>query len=378
MQQKIVLIGPEGVGKSQIFDNLKNRKDTKFVEERESTIGVAFGSLMGAELCDTAGKERYRGLLPMYIRKATVFLIVIDHKTLRAEDGSGVLSNFLKAVSEYAPNAAVKIVVNKMDEDSGIALDPQKDETTINNIKDECNEKIRSASHLPDGFDETEDIIYYSAKTQAQKLIAEELKLEDDPLVKKSVIPIVDTGLARRLHKEYNEPIISEIDWNAIWKSLEPGLIIFGKVLLFLLIATALTVVLGAIGFGIGAAAGAWSGPGAFFTAIGGAFAGAVTAWNLAVLIAAPLLGLSITGIGFGLWHRDKPPPSGPLLEESQNLDNPHGYQPIISSGGENKGPVSALTVNQSDQVIGGLPPVQPTAGGSKTELVTDKTPKND
>ncbi len=378
MQQKIVLIGPSGVGKSQIFDNFTKRENTVFVEGREPTIGAQHGSLMGADLQDTAGEQRYRALLPMYIKGTTVVLIVIDHKTLRGEDGSEVLSEFLKAVSDSAPSAAVKIVVSKMDEDSGVALDPQTDEARIDEIKAGCNEKIGSASGLPDGFNPKEDIIYYSAKIQTQKLITKELKLEDDPLVKKSVMPIVDEGVARKLQREYAEPIVSEVNWNAIWKLLEPGLIIFGKVLLFLLIATALTVVLGAIGFGIGAAAGAWSGPGAFFTAIGGAFAGAVTAWNLAVLIAAPLLGLSITGIGFGLWHRNPPPPPGSLPGGNQDLDNPLGYQSSTNPTSTGRGVVSALTANQSDQVIGGLPPVQPTTGDSKTELGTGKTPKKD
>ncbi|KAK8336005.1 hypothetical protein V6Z12_A09G091500 [Gossypium hirsutum] len=80
---KIVLLGDVGTGKSSLVLRFVRGQ---FVEFQESTIGAAFFSQTLAvddatvkfEIWDTAGKERYHSLAPMYYRGAAAAIIVYD------------------------------------------------------------------------------------------------------------------------------------------------------------------------------------------------------------------------------------------------------------------------------------------------------------
>lgn len=82
---KIALLGKQNVGKSAL---LKRYKDNTFSSALESTIGAAFysikrpskdgTSLIKANIWDTAGMERFRSIVPMYIRDAIVIFICFD------------------------------------------------------------------------------------------------------------------------------------------------------------------------------------------------------------------------------------------------------------------------------------------------------------
>jgi len=354
----ILIIGPQGVGKSQILENLTAR--TGFKEDRPQTVGVEFKSKVALsepqikiQVWDTPGAENFRGLMRSYFNQArpNTVLVAIDHQTLTREGGANLIAQFSNQAHEYAPEAEIKIVVNKVDREGGAGVgvdleaEAEVDELAIKNIKKACKKIIVEQVTFNFDFNPSTDIIYYSAKQEAEEISAGK-KAEDDPIIQSVVfnhVPVDDIQL--------EEP--SFFDWNAIWEWLEPKLVVFGKVLLFLLIAAAFTVVFGAIGALIGAAAGAWSGPGAFFTAIGGAFAGAVTAWNLSILIIAPVLGFGFTGLGFGLWYRNPSPPPGSSLGSEQDFDNASGYQPSTNYGstGNRVVPVPALTENRSSSV---------------------------
>lgn len=375
--QKVVIIGPSGVGKSQIFDNLVEMEDAVFLEDRKETIGVNFRRVKGdAQLWDTSGQKKFELITGAYVVGATFVLVTIDHQTLSRSDGGDVLSRFLKIAADKAPEAKVKIVVNKMDE---------IDKTAVTTIMGDCNKKISAATDLPGNFDLKKDVIYYSAKEQAKEL-SNGAPLRDDPiytqLIESGIVPDIapETGkhvvtekpkVTRQPGGSSHKSFFPEIDWALGWQELKPKLIVLGKALLFLLIAAGLTVVFGAIGFGIGFAAGAWAGPGAFFTAIAGTFAGVVTASSLAVLIVAPLLGLAITGTGFGLWHREQAPPLDPTnqqappprrvlsdltsedLDFSRRFDNPND---LYTSKQKQENP--ALGMPQGGQtVLGGTAP---------------------
>lgn len=82
-QQKLVLLGESGVGKSTLVIRFVKGR---FVEHQESTIGAAFLTqtvcvndvTVKFEIWDTAGQERYNSLAPMYYRGAHAAVVVYD------------------------------------------------------------------------------------------------------------------------------------------------------------------------------------------------------------------------------------------------------------------------------------------------------------
>jgi len=81
---KLVLLGNSGVGKSSIIDRYINKRHNDL---GEATVGVGYyhhklklstGTLLDLDIWDTGGQERYRALLPLYYREATVALVCYD------------------------------------------------------------------------------------------------------------------------------------------------------------------------------------------------------------------------------------------------------------------------------------------------------------
>ena len=80
---KIIFIGDPSVGKSSILSRFY---DDKFDLEYQPTIGLDFqhknfeinGNTIKIYLYDTAGQEKFKSLIPMYIRDANIILIVYD------------------------------------------------------------------------------------------------------------------------------------------------------------------------------------------------------------------------------------------------------------------------------------------------------------
>ncbi|RXG54364.1 Ras-related protein Rab-11A [Armadillidium vulgare] len=80
---KVVLIGDSGVGKSNLLSRFTRNE---FNLESKSTIGVEFatrsievdGKTIKAQICNTAGQERYRAITSAYYRGAVGALLVYD------------------------------------------------------------------------------------------------------------------------------------------------------------------------------------------------------------------------------------------------------------------------------------------------------------
>ena len=80
---KIIFLGDQYVGKSSILNRFYQGK---FEEDYQATIGLDFHSknvnINGAPvrllLYDTAGQEKFKSLIPMYIRDANIILVVYD------------------------------------------------------------------------------------------------------------------------------------------------------------------------------------------------------------------------------------------------------------------------------------------------------------
>ncbi len=80
---KIIFLGDQGVGKSSIMNRFIN---DKFENLYQATVGLDFNSKnviierqeVRLYLYDTAGQEKFRSLIPMYISDADVIILVYD------------------------------------------------------------------------------------------------------------------------------------------------------------------------------------------------------------------------------------------------------------------------------------------------------------
>ena len=80
---KIIFLGDQYVGKSSILNRFYQ---DKFEEDYQATIGLDFHSknvdinntTIRLLLYDTAGQEKFKSLIPMYIRDANIIIVVYD------------------------------------------------------------------------------------------------------------------------------------------------------------------------------------------------------------------------------------------------------------------------------------------------------------
>lgn len=80
---KIIFLGDQGVGKSSIINRFAQ---DKYDEDYQATIGLDFhsknvnvkGISLRLLLYDTAGQEKFKSLIPMYIRDAKIIIVVYD------------------------------------------------------------------------------------------------------------------------------------------------------------------------------------------------------------------------------------------------------------------------------------------------------------
>lgn len=86
-RQKIIFTGDSGVGKTSIINSIMGQK---FSPEYEPSIGVDFfsktirykGRLIKLQIWDSAGQEKFRSLIPNYIRGSSLIFLIfaIDNK----------------------------------------------------------------------------------------------------------------------------------------------------------------------------------------------------------------------------------------------------------------------------------------------------------
>lgn len=86
MSNKVVIIGPYGVGKT----SLVNRKKYRDYETPAFTVGAAFTRVncsngeknVTLEVWDTAGQERYNSLVKLFLRNAAVVVMCFEDSSL--------------------------------------------------------------------------------------------------------------------------------------------------------------------------------------------------------------------------------------------------------------------------------------------------------
>ena len=116
---KIVFIGNPNVGKTEIISRIV---DKPFIGESEATIGVDYekkninfqGKNIKLQLWDTAGYEKFRGLIPCYLQGSTIAFIVYDVNDRTSFENSANWINFVKS-NNQDNNTKIVLCGNKID-----------------------------------------------------------------------------------------------------------------------------------------------------------------------------------------------------------------------------------------------------------------------
>ena len=114
--QKIIFIGDIAVGKTSIINLLMGQK---FSAEYEASIGVDFfsktikykGRLIKLQIWDTAGQEKFKSLIPNYIRGSSLVFIIYDITKRKSFENVKTWIDYVNNIE----NANISIVGNKID-----------------------------------------------------------------------------------------------------------------------------------------------------------------------------------------------------------------------------------------------------------------------
>ena len=116
---KIIFVGDAAVGKTSIIQRII---DNPFSETYENSIGVDFcsknikykGQSSKLQIWDTAGQEKYKSLIPSYVRNASSIFIVYDVASKTSFDNVSKWISFIKTIK----NCNMILCANKIDLES--------------------------------------------------------------------------------------------------------------------------------------------------------------------------------------------------------------------------------------------------------------------
>jgi small GTP-binding protein len=323
---KVVFFGSEESGKSCLLERFA-RPNSKFREFYEMTTGANFiskryptGELV-LQCWDTAGVHRFRVLLPGYFRNAKIGVYCVDlTKPLeeskikqdiddflsRALGGSVILvgtkSDLPQANREGFNNLALtypydSFVVSTKNREGidtlferiyALGKQPTNDRSDLGSV---ISEVAPSGYSLIDSAIERLDqnTSLFEAVSNLKTVIAS-LPDEKRSSICREVFALVN-ALQSKSDSHNLEKAIKDFEKNCNrhLAGKHPVLMAIAKAVAVVVIAALVTVIAGLVGFGIGFAAGAWTGPGAFITglAAGGAAASAVLGSSGAVGVVA-------------------------------------------------------------------------------------------
>ena len=115
-RHKIIFVGDAGVGKTTIISRLM---DNPFNDVYEPSIGVDFmsknikyhGQSIKLQIWDTAGQEKYKGLIPSYVRNSSIVFLVYDVSSKTSFENIPNWLNFIRTIE----NTSLVLCGNKID-----------------------------------------------------------------------------------------------------------------------------------------------------------------------------------------------------------------------------------------------------------------------
>ena len=115
-RHKIIFVGDAGVGKTTIINRLM---DNPFNDVYEPSIGVDFmsknikyhGQNIKLQIWDTAGQEKYKGLIPSYVRNSSIVFLVYDISSKISFENIPNWLNFIRTIE----NTSLVLCGNKTD-----------------------------------------------------------------------------------------------------------------------------------------------------------------------------------------------------------------------------------------------------------------------
>ena len=122
---KIIFLGDQYVGKSSILNRFYQ---DKFEQDYQATIGLDFHSknveikntTIRLLLYDTAGQEKFKSLIPMYIRDANIIIVVYD---ITNKDSFLHTEHWVNETKDLKREDAIFVLVgNKIDLDDNRAV----------------------------------------------------------------------------------------------------------------------------------------------------------------------------------------------------------------------------------------------------------------
>ena len=115
-RHKIIFVGDAGVGKTSIINRIV---DNPFSESYEMSIGVDFmsknlryhGQNIKLQIWDSAGQEKYKGLIPSYVRNSSIVFVVYDVSSKWSFNNVSSWISFIKSIE----NTTIILCGNKID-----------------------------------------------------------------------------------------------------------------------------------------------------------------------------------------------------------------------------------------------------------------------
>ena len=115
-RHKIIFVGDAGVGKTTIIARIT---ESPFNEVYEPSIGVDFmsksikyrGQNIKLQIWDTTGQEKYKGLIPSYVRNSSIVFVVYDISVKSTFDNIPKWLTFIRSIE----NTTLILCGNKID-----------------------------------------------------------------------------------------------------------------------------------------------------------------------------------------------------------------------------------------------------------------------
>lgn len=180
---KCVILGESNIGKTSLITRYFFNK---FHSVCESTIGCSFtnkkyikdGSTYKLDVWDTAGQEKYRGLMPMYYRNADIVFICIDLSESHKRYINESFYYWEKQLESYCDNDDKILIV------VGTKSDRKTDLITDEYIQSLCSKKnldyFETSAKLNTGIDEMFKIVVDKAIVKLELREKQRLQLKDN------------------------------------------------------------------------------------------------------------------------------------------------------------------------------------------------------